>query len=346
MSERRRFDKLRGHAAGPHVAVIGAGISGLTCASELHARGLAVRVFDKGRGPGGRMSTRRALGLRGRVDFDHGAQYFTARGPELLARMESWTRAGVVAEWPARIEVIGPRRSETAETEVRRFVGTPTMSSICRHLARDIDVRSGVRVAAIERQSQAWGLCSGDGESLASYDVVVVTVPSPQAVPLLARVAPDLAERASNVSMDPCWALLAAFETPLPLDFDAAFVNQGPLRWIARTSSKPDRAPHPDRWVVHASPDWSREHLEGARETMVQALLDAFFASTGLAARTPVWARAHRWRHALAAHPLPDGFLWDERRAVAACGDWTNGNRVEGAFVSGLRCAEAIARTC
>ena len=290
------------------------------------------------------MSTRRARDLGASADFDHGAQYFTARGPEVLARIEGWTRAGVVSEWLAQIEVIGARRSESAAMPVRRFVGTPAMSSLCRHIARDLDVRSGVRVAAIESQSQAWGLRSANGGSLDSYDVVVVTVPSPQAVPLLAGVAPNLAERASNVCMDPCWALLAAFETPLPLDFDAAFINRGPLRWIARTSSKPDRAPQPERWVVHANPDWSREHLERPPKAMVQALLDAFFAATGLVACTPRWVRAHRWRHALAADPLPDGFLWDDSRAIAACGDWTNGNRVEGAFVSGLRCAEAIAR--
>ena len=40
-------------------------------------QGWAVTVFDKGRGPGGRLATRRADDLR----FDHGAQYFTARDP-------------------------------------------------------------------------------------------------------------------------------------------------------------------------------------------------------------------------------------------------------------------------
>lgn len=42
------------------IAVIGAGLAGLSCAQALLQAGHAVHVFDKSRGPSGRMSTRRA----------------------------------------------------------------------------------------------------------------------------------------------------------------------------------------------------------------------------------------------------------------------------------------------
>ncbi|MDP3490273.1 MAG: FAD-dependent oxidoreductase, partial [Phenylobacterium sp.] len=41
------------------IAIIGAGMAGLSCAEALSDAGHAVQVLDKGRGPGGRMSTRR-----------------------------------------------------------------------------------------------------------------------------------------------------------------------------------------------------------------------------------------------------------------------------------------------
>jgi NADPH-dependent 2,4-dienoyl-CoA reductase/sulfur reductase-like enzyme len=44
----------------PTVAVIGAGISGLTCARTLADHGVSVTVFEKSRGLGGRMATRRS----------------------------------------------------------------------------------------------------------------------------------------------------------------------------------------------------------------------------------------------------------------------------------------------
>ena len=60
----------------PRVAVIGAGISGLVCARLLVEQGMEVTVFEKSRGVGGRMATRRTP--EG-CHFDHGAQYFTVR---------------------------------------------------------------------------------------------------------------------------------------------------------------------------------------------------------------------------------------------------------------------------
>jgi oxygen-dependent protoporphyrinogen oxidase len=53
------------------VAVIGAGIAGLTCALELQQAGVNVRVFEKDEQVGGRMSTR----VRNGLAFDLGANF-------------------------------------------------------------------------------------------------------------------------------------------------------------------------------------------------------------------------------------------------------------------------------
>ena len=58
----------------PHpgqVAIIGAGISGLACARMLKDHGIAVTLYEKSRGPGGRAATRPVPTDR---SFDHGAQ--------------------------------------------------------------------------------------------------------------------------------------------------------------------------------------------------------------------------------------------------------------------------------
>ncbi|MFN3164316.1 MAG: FAD-dependent oxidoreductase, partial [Pseudohongiellaceae bacterium] len=58
----------------PTIAIVGAGLAGIAAARQL-APLADVTVFEKSRGPGGRMATRRA----GDFQFDHGAQFFTAR---------------------------------------------------------------------------------------------------------------------------------------------------------------------------------------------------------------------------------------------------------------------------
>ena len=77
------------------VAVVGAGVAGLACAQRLRASGRTVVVFDKGRRPGGRVSTRRHDGLQ----FDHGAQFFTARDPRFVQLVMRCEDQGQVARW-------------------------------------------------------------------------------------------------------------------------------------------------------------------------------------------------------------------------------------------------------
>ena len=326
----------------PRIAVIGAGISGLTCATELAERAHSVRVFDKARGPGGRMSTRRVPNLGVGADFDHGAQYFTVRSPELTSRVQRWTTDGVVAPWHARIVALGPDGIDESSRQTQRVVGTPGMNAICRRLAASLDTRFGVQISAIERVRDGWAVLDQAGATLGTYQVVLCTAPAPQTEKLLRGVAPAIAERAATVRMHPCWSLLIAFTDPVRVDFDGAFVNSGPLSWVARTSAKPARETSPDRWVLHAGPSWSAEHLEDDADRVIEALVPAFFDAIGAPSSKPAWSKGHRWRYALAENPLEDGCIYDASLGIGACGDWANGNRVEGAFLSGLRLAEEV----
>lgn len=327
----------------PAVAMIGAGISGLACATELRARGIATRVFDKGRGPGGRMSTRRVPTLGDSASFDHGAQYFTVRSAEMADALGRWRSAGVVSEWTGPIVSIDSDGVKTPSQSTTRFVGTPAMNAICEHLAGGLDVRSACRVSRIEAHDDTWILRDDQDASLGRFDIVVCTAPPEQTVRLFEPVAEHLAARIAAVKMDPCWALMVAMARPLALDFDGAFINGGPLSWVARTSAKPGRMEPPECWVLHANPRWSESNLEREPADVVQPLLDAFFDAAGINPVEPAWASAHRWRYALADNAIEDGYLYDAQLGIGACGDWTNGNRVEGAWLSGFRLAHEVA---
>ncbi len=326
------------------VAVVGAGLSGLACARTLAAHGHRVRVFDKARGVGGRMSTRRAGVWR----FDHGAQYFTARDALFRRQVDSWIEEDVVARWDGVVAVLGggdstrpePDRGPSRSGQTERFVGVPDMSAVCRRLAAGRDVVLETHVTSIERRAAGWRLASAENLDLGRYDAAVVSAPAPQTAELIAGSAPEIAARAARVEMAPCWAVMASFAEPLATSFDGAFVHGSPLGWVARNASKPSR-PDGEAWVLHATPEWSRRHLDLDREDAARRLLEAFRTASDTTVGAPVHLDAHRWRFAL-PEPLAEPCLFDAEALLAACGDWCGGPRVEGAFLSGRAAAERL----
>lgn len=320
------------------IAVIGAGLAGLVCAQRLHEHAIAVTVFEKSRGVGGRMATRRA---EGELQFDHGAQYFTVRDEQFAQSVEAWRRAGCVALWKGRIGTLTRGHLELKQQTTPRFVGVPGMNAMCRELSTELDVRFGIRVEPPERNSGQWELSSSDGESLGQHDAVIMSAPAPQSAALLAA-APSLQRRVASVTMHGCWAVLLAFDQTLELDVDGAFVHDSPLSWIARNGSKPGRTSRHECWVLHASAEWTQATLDESPEAVQPRLVEAFWQATGLRRVTPMFSTCHRWRFAIPTEPLEHRCLYDADLRVGACGDWCSGPRVEGAFLSGLSASEHV----
>jgi predicted NAD/FAD-dependent oxidoreductase len=142
--------------------------------------------------------------------------------------------------------------------------------------------------------------------------------------------------------MHPCWAALVAFDDRVNAPFDGAFVTSSPLGWIARDRSKPQRGPA-ETWVLHASAGWSAAHVDDDAEAVGPFLLNAFADLVRARLPLPVYLGAHRWRDACADPPLGTGAFLDGDRRVIVCGDWCAGNRIEGAYLSGLTAASLLA---
>ncbi len=318
------------------VGIIGAGLSGLMAGRILQDHGLDVTLFDKGRRPGGRANTRE----HGAFRFDHGAQYFTVRDPRVRPLLEAWVRRGIASEWTAPMVRINGDTVEPAQ-ESRRFVGVPGMIDLAGDLARGLEIRNGLRVDRLRREGSKWSFLGGGGSIMGRFDLALVAVPAPQAMPLLSG-APELREAAGQIEMAPCWTGMYVFEEPVHLEFAGAFVADGPFSWAARNSSKPGR-PALESWVVHARPDWTPPDSVTDPGAVARLLLEEFRTRFGPLSAT-VFQRAHRWGFALASGSVPGGALFDPESGIGACGDWCQGGRVEGALLSGLALAVRILR--
>jgi renalase len=328
-----------------HIAVIGAGLSGLTCVKELQAHGHSAVVYEKSDSIGGRLCTRETeLG-----GFDIGAQYFTASSPAFKSTVAAWRKAGWIAPWEAKLVSLSQGKAEPAGKGAPRYAAVPGMSSLAHNLAQGVDVRTDQVVRKLIRSGEQW-LLSVRSDTVAidatagPFDAVVVAT-TPDHASLLLRDMPLFSQPAEKARLLPCWALMLAFQDSLGCKYDGAWVQSSRLSWICRDSSKPQRRPG-EHWVAHAPAAWSIEHFDDDPERVKEKMLKAFHDATGTHVH-PVYAHAHRWAYAQAAIPIETDCLWDPGLRVGACDDWfaaglDGSGRVENAWLSGAALGSSI----
>ena len=336
------------------VAIIGAGIAGLSCASALQNAGAQVTLFEKSRGVSGRISTRVNDGWQ----CDHGAQYFTARDSLFHAEVQRWIDHDVAKVWQPLLKVFDGNTfiAKEIESNTTRYVGYPQNNAPAKFLAKTLNVVTETTVIGIHKQAGKWLINAMEhGVYPDFFDDVILAIPAPQSATLLKNTASDLFHMCSEVIMRPCFALMLQYDGAMPCQFDGLFVHAGALSWVARDSAKPGRkvaSNHSlDIWVLHAAAEWSALHVNDDREMIAQLMLsefnqlvklDASIQASAHAFKAPKSQTLHRWLYADSEQYLTDVSYYDSSQRIGICGDWTNGGKVQGAWLSGLHLAKQL----
>jgi predicted NAD/FAD-dependent oxidoreductase len=213
------------------------------------------------------------------------------------------------------------------------------MNALVGHLLRGLDVRFDSRVTRVRRRGDQIEVSLASSAS-ERFDVVVVAVPGPQASPLL-DAWPRLQERTATIQYQPCWATMVEFSQAVDVPWTAVRSDDPRVKWIARNHTKPGR-PAAEAWVLQASPEWTREHLEDPKDQVGQTMLAASRELVGTT--TPVtMIQSHRWLYALVDQPIGEDCLLED--CVGICGDGLLGGRIESALMSGRALATRILAT-
>jgi predicted NAD/FAD-dependent oxidoreductase len=322
------------------IAILGCGVAGLSAAHDLRARGIGVKLFDKSRGVGGRMSTRYA----GDWEFDHGAQFFTVQDPEFKAAIDEAVSAGVVAPWPAKALYMNDGQV-SEDTGRARYVGQPRMNALPKYWASGLDIELGRRVNAITRNDRGgvagdWTLVFEDGSETGGFNSIISTLPPAQLQPLLPANF-QYRHAVTAAKMHACFALMVGLDNPIDPGWDTLRVKNLPINWIAINHAKPGRARDVGTLVIHAEADWSDKYAEADRDWVQEVMLDTASALIGVPLAGAPHVTLHRWLYASSKTSpgvpclVGDGFV--------AAGDWCLGGRVQGAWLSGRAAARVFA---
>ncbi|MCA8865951.1 MULTISPECIES: NAD(P)/FAD-dependent oxidoreductase [unclassified Halomonas] len=333
------------------VAIIGAGIAGLACGQVLASSGASVTLFDKARGPGGRMSSKR----RSVAVVDVGAQAFSVRDAAFQHAVDEWLEAGCIAAWPTCTYQASSRGWQAHDDGQKRYTGAPRMSALTRYMADSLtampnaELHTGTPIVALEQPPNGWLLLAADETHHGPYDQIVISAPPPQAHALVKPWDNALAAVCTTREQRACWAGWALFDGPLPAltgvnpGWQMARLDLPMLNIVSRNQTKPGRETQSESVSLLAQLDWSEAHLEQPAEWVAEQLLTAFKRTFPPAATFPklIETGAHRWRYAQPTTPCEYDYLYSAN-GLALCGDSFRGGRVEDAWLSGHRLGEAL----
>lgn len=347
------------------VAVIGAGMAGLTCAKQLQQRGDRVVILEKSRGVGGRIATRRLH----ETLADHGTCYLTPKGEAFRALLERLTEAGVVQSWTDTVHTLSPdgALSESPPAErYPRYVAPAGMTAIAKSLATDLDIRFSHLVQSLTLVDKAYWRLTVQRTNLdqtkavetVTARAIVIAIPAPQAAALLQALpsetlsAPFL-QQVQDVAFAPCLSVMAGYTPDRQQDWfsqypnvrSLTFVKNANLAWLGLDSSK-RVAPLQPVFVVQSTAGFAAPYLDAIDlQAAGYQLLKRSAEVLAPWLAKPDWLQVHRWRYAFAKTPLAEPYLAATTSAPLVCsGDWCGGMKAEQAFLSGLAVAEYMQR--
>jgi renalase len=303
------------------VAIIGAGISGLSCAQALRFAGVEAHLFEKTGRVGGRCATTLWQGHL----VDYGFQYFTAETLDFKRELLVSLR---------QFRPIVPPILDEAENVVQpphgsRFYVLQGNNYFAHVLSRDLDVRLQAEVETLAAKNEGIE-CRGH-----TYRAVVSSLPAPQTAHLFEKSQPPPANLHSlsvvleynhqdTGDSEDCYGrVLPSGAEPL----SASYCENHKAGRVLNNRTV---------FVLQVAPAFSRAHAGLPSESYLPELAAAHEDLWKIPAGKRSASFVHSWRFSAPAPPpsLPPGtFL---------CGDFPADTPIEGTWLAGRKAAAQV----
>ena len=321
------------------VAVIGAGLAGLSLATTLKKEDIDVTVYEQDPHVGGRLLSQEFESS----SVDLGAQYFTAREPAFISQVNEWMQAEAACLWDFHPYTFQSGRLAISKDSEQRYIGIPSNQSITKVLAEKIsNLNKNHTISEVNSIDDQWQLVTPQQVIEKTFDWVCYATPPQTTLDLCA-----IEEINNQINPDffPGYTLILWSSIQLNPPVQGVFVNNNPISWISQNSAKPFRALEKGScWLVQSTPEWAEKNKHLSVEEIKKKLTAKFFDIFKITnERIITNDHLYFWNTAKAkAEPNPQGFLIDTKNKIGVCGDWLKGGRVEGAYMSGYELAQAL----
>lgn len=333
------------------IAIVGAGLSGLTAGRILARAGHDVTIFEKSKGYGGRLATRYA-GKNLSSNMDHGLSYFGVKSDEFREFTAELLDNGLIQTWGKKFAAYDGEKFLASSPNIRSealYTSTKGMNEIGKYLSRWVDIKTKTKVGGLtyfgtnRSKKRSW-MVNLTSANTFEADAVILALPAPQAYGILAMARDEtntlkIIRQIDEVSYKPVYSLMAGYGSQEAPEWEGVICRNSPLEFISNETLK--RNSQECSIVIQASESFTKVHRRTDEETVRKKMLGELAEITGGWAASPEWHDLHFWRYSRAKKVINSSYLEleDEDAPLALIGDYLRGNSLDDAYHSAFNLA-------
>ena len=313
-----------------NVAVIGAGITGITLANLLQKK-FNLTVFEKSRGVGGRMATRRAEPYQ----FNHGAQYFKIENKEFKDFLQPLILNKIIKPLEAnQIEILNKEVIKRTKIYNKQyFTAESKMNSVVKYLINNnFSIKLLCKIEKIIKENDKWFVIDSGQVSFGPYDWLIITIPPNQAKEILYNNFKFL-DTIKKIKMRSCYSLMLGFDKFEAFDFDTALFLDEDVQWLSIRKIILENKEYYNL-LINSSYNFAEQNINGSKYKISDHLIKQVSDILKCKLNNYEHKALHFWKYAMSEKNNNLGSLLDEDLKVIVCGDWCMNGKVEGGFLS------------
>ena len=313
-----------------NVAIIGAGITGITVANLLQKK-YNLTVFEKSRGVGGRMATRRAEPYQ----FNHGAQYFKIENKEFKDFMQPLMVNKIIKPLKTnQIEILNKKViKRTKIYNQQYFTADSKMNSVVKYLINNnFSIKLLCKIEKIIKENDKWFVIDSGQVSFGPYDWLIITIPPNQAKEILYNNFKFL-DIIKKIKMRSCYSLMLGFDKFEEFDFDTALFLDEDIQWFSIRKVILENKEYYNL-LINSSYNFAEQNINGSEDKISDHLIKQVSDILKCNLYNYEHKALHFWKYAMSEKNNNLGSLFDEDFKIIVCGDWCMNGKVEGGFLS------------
>lgn len=338
-----------------NIAIIGAGISGLAAAHVLKDAGHTVTIFEQSHEVGGRATTRKRDGFI----YDSGAQYIKGGSPASTALITERFRTDDLLDIAKPVWIFDAQghiqKGDPQQNADPKWTYRGGLIDLAHLMAGHLMIRLATGIGHGEQTNNGWQLYDTTGNSVGTFERLLITIPAPQAVELIqfSQMATELQNNITahlqKVRYNPLLSVMLGYcPTPKTRPY-YALVNTDkahPISWLAWEHEKsPARTPaNTGLLIAQMAPHYSRDHWQKSDAEIIHDVARKVTTLIKENLPQPVFTNIQRWPYALPSEKASADALnaLTIPYGLAFCGDAFVGGRVHLALEHGIAVAQSF----